>query len=139
MSERATPFEQELAQALGHPVEPIEIPAEVDEAILARAVERAAVVRRSRRRRRRRVLRWAAPAAAVAAAVALVVVLPLTWSADPGAASEAVAAGPDDVNRDGRVDILDAYALARSATDAGRGDVERVALAAVSLGEGGAR
>lgn len=130
MSEQATGIEQQLTEALGAPIEPIGIPAEVDAAILARARERSAVVRRSRRRRR--ALWWAVPAAA---AVTLALALPATWSAEPAAP---VAAGPDDINRDGKVDILDAYALARTARDARSAEVERVALAAVALGRGGA-
>jgi hypothetical protein len=134
MSDRPTPFEQQLAAALGAPIEPIAIPAAVDEAILALARERATEVQRTRRRGR--VLRWAVPAGvAAAAAVALVLVLPVVSSREPaGASSAPVAAGPDDINRDGRVDILDAYALARAERDAARpGEIERVALAAVAL------
>jgi len=62
-------------------------------------------------------------------------------------------AGPDDLNRDGRVDIVDAYLIARSlergrserAWDENRdgkvdrGDVDRIAFASVSLRRGGGR
>jgi hypothetical protein len=64
-----------------------------------------------------------------------------------------VAAGPDDLNGDGRVDIVDAYLMARSiergrterAWDKNRdgkvdrGDVDRIAFAAVSLRRGGGK
>ncbi len=62
-------------------------------------------------------------------------------------------AGPDDLNGDGRVDIVDAYlmarALERGRSERGwdrnrdgkvdRGDVDRIAFAAVSLRRGGGR
>jgi hypothetical protein len=72
-------------------------------------------------------------------------------SPSPEAKPTATIARADDVNRDGRVDVLDAFALAR-AVEAGVGspawdvnrdgavdesDVDAVALAAVSLGGGG--
>jgi hypothetical protein len=101
------------------------------------------------RRRLSRVAPWAAAAAGIA------IVAGLAWLGGRGSAPEAPpAAGivrADDVNRDGRVDVLDAFALAR-AVDAGEGkpawdfnrdgavdraDVDAVALAAVSVGGGG--
>ena len=64
-----------------------------------------------------------------------------------------VAAGPDDLNSDGRVDIVDAYLMARSLERGrsertwdrnrdgrvDRGDVDRIAFAAVSLRRRGGR
>jgi predicted anti-sigma-YlaC factor YlaD len=105
---------------------------------------------------RRRHIGRVAPWAAAAAAVAIVAVAGALWRTgfgppSPAATSPAATARVDDVNRDGRVDVLDAFALARAveagdsspAWDVNRdgavdeGDVEAVALAAVSLGGGG--
>ena len=110
----------------------VPVPAEVDRAVLAMARRRPS---RSRRR-----LRWAA-AVAVAAAVILAVLL-----VPPGAPSVR-----EDIDGNGRVDILDAFALARQ-VEAGRGadrqwdfngdgivngaDVRTVAMAAVRLDGG---
>jgi len=101
-------------------------------------------------------LRRLAPWAAAAAGIAIVAAAGALWrgglwSAAPAFEVPAGIARADDVNRDGRVDVLDAFALAR-ALDAGggrpvwdvnrdgavdEGDVDAVALAAVSLGGGG--
>jgi len=135
-----------------------EAPAGLDEEMAALALGHAARVRGVRgaaaggRRRLARVAPWAA----ATAAVVLVGAAGVLWRG--GLGSSAPAAKPpagigraDDVNRDGRVDVLDAFALAR-AVDAGdrkpewdvnrdgavdEGDVDAVALAAVSLGGGG--
>jgi hypothetical protein len=146
---------EELAAQLGEPLEPAEIPAERDRVVIELAHERAAEIRRAAEQRPRRALRklvWAVPLAA-AAVLALVLVVPaLTGQSDPAEQARPVAAGPDDVNRDGRVDILDAFALARAvesgrsddALDANRdgkvddADVERVSTAAVALAARGA-
>jgi hypothetical protein len=139
-----------LAAALDKPLEPLAIPAGRDRLVLDLAQERAATIRRRAEQRPRRALRklvWAVPLAA-AAVLALVLVVP-ALTGRPGLAEQAapVAAGPDDVNRDGRVDILDAFALARAvergrsddALDANRdckvddADVARVSTAAVAL------
>jgi predicted anti-sigma-YlaC factor YlaD len=113
----------------------IVVPAEVDLAVTDLAREQL-----RRGQRPRRLLRWVAPLAA-AAAVLVAVVVP-RWTGTP--------AEPRDVNRDGVVDILDALALAR-AVEGGTAsaqwdfdgnarvdaaDVDRVALAAVTVGGG---
>ena len=52
------------------------------------------------------------------------------------------AAGPDDINRDGRIDILDAFALSRQLEQTGKtsardkAEVNRIAALAVSLKKG---
>jgi hypothetical protein len=129
-----------LAAELERPLEPLAIPVEREQAVIELARTRAAVIARSSKRRPRRSLRvlaWAIPLSA-AAAVALVFLVPGLRQAETPAASEVVAvAGPDDVNRDGRVDILDAFALARAieadAASIASDDVERVAMNAVAL------
>jgi hypothetical protein len=114
------------------------VPAALDEAILARA--RLALARP--RRRPVRILRWAG--AVAAAAAALLISLLADWS--PAARS------PLDVDRNGRVDILDAFRMARRietgpspdpAWDLNhdgkidRQDVDVVAMAAVKIDGGG--
>jgi predicted anti-sigma-YlaC factor YlaD len=129
-----------LAAELDRPLEPLTIQAEREQAVIDLARRRAAEIGRQQRRRARRPLRvlaWAVPLAA-AAAVALVFLVPGLRQAETPVASEFVApAGPDDVNQDGRVDILDAFALARAIeADAAAGDnadVERVAMTAVAI------
>ena len=134
----------------------IETPEKLDDEMEKLARGHAARVRkvlaaraRDGRRRLSRVAPWAAAAAGIA------IVAGLAWLGGRGSAPEAPPfsgiARADDVNRDGRVDVLDAFALAR-AVDAGEGrpawdfnrdgavdraDVDAVALAAVSLGGGG--
>jgi len=133
-----------LASELGQPLATVEIPAEREQAVLLLARERAAAIRRETTRRPRRVARtlaWAVPLAA-AASLALFFLIPGLQHSEAPAASESVAsAGPDDVNRDGRVDILDAFALARAleadAAAGERDDVERVAKSAVAIANTG--
>ena len=74
----------------------VDVPAEVDE-FMADAARMAA--RRLGRRRVGRVAAWIAPIAAAAAAALWLMARPTVR--------------PEDVNADGRVDILDAFALAR--------------------------
>jgi len=126
----------------------VPVPAEVDHAILAQA-------RRQLRPRPSpwRVLRW--PAAAAAAALLLAVLLPTLQRASRRAPAPAAAERSlplrGDIDGDGRVDILDAFALARrlkarEALDAAcdingdgavnRADVDTVATAAVRLNRG---
>lgn len=87
-----------------------EVPAEIDEAI------RAMAGRRLDGKSRRRVLRWLWPAAA-AAAVLLVLLWPRPMALHEAPAPEPLQSvalpAPGDVNGSGRVDILDAFALAR--------------------------
>jgi predicted anti-sigma-YlaC factor YlaD len=136
-----------LAAELDRPLEPLAIPVEREQAVLELAVKRAEAIRRQSERRPRRPLRklaWAVPLAA-AAAVALFFLVPGLQPAETPVASEAAApAGLDDVNQDGRVDMLDAFALARAIEDnpekGTREDVERVAMTAVAIApRGGAR
>lgn len=116
----------------------------VDAAVLAAA--------RAQFGRRRRRLAWAMPAA-IAATVIVAVTAAVLLSQRPAAvtdgspsggasASRAPAAAapatalPDDVDGSGRVDILDAFALARADDDTPEGRARVAALAArvVSLG-----
>lgn len=144
---------QRLADDLGrlYPPGP-PVPQNVDEAILARARSHFA-----RRRRIRLILGWTGAAGAAAAAIALVLLLrpgpqitPLAQMDERGRASSTGLAR-EDIDRNGRVDILDAFALARDvergavagrALDldgdgrVGRGDVDAVAMAAVRLERG---
>jgi hypothetical protein len=115
----------------------------VDERILGAAREQMA-----RRVRMRWMMRYAIGSVAAAAAVVLIVIR-TTHHAQPAAKSgAAMVAAAEDVNRDGKIDILDAYLMARSlaAKEAiarewdfnhdgivdGR-DVDVIALAAVKL------
>ncbi len=91
---------------------PVTVPEAQDAAILALA---SATARRIRGRRRHLVALGALAAAAA-------VVLMLVWNGPrwPGRDDgRAVAFHPHDVNRDGEVDILDAFALARTVDRAG--------------------
>lgn len=144
------------------------VPPQVDEAILGRARRHFARPRRLIIR-----LRWAAGIAAAAAVVAVGVVLynagvPTVYQPAesqlnghvtaqrispemPAALPDAGAGGRADVDRNGRVDILDAFRLARHIESRGRieakwdlngdgridrADVDLVAFAAVRLDKG---
>ena len=132
---------------------PVAVPPEVDAAMRVAARRHFA-----RRRRVRRLVAWAGAAAAVAL-VALTLRLATTTHKPPTAprmASKPAAPAPrqvarEDIDRDGRIDILDAFALARhlKAQDTPLGawdlngdgevdaaDVKVVAQAAVSLERG---
>jgi hypothetical protein len=142
---RASP---ELARDLGALFAAPEqrVPAVINERILSRA--RAQIMGQSRRRRPP-LLRWAGAAAAAAAVVLVCVWLSVT---QPRPQTRFASAVPADVDGNGQVDILDALVLARQvdahqadAIDvnhdgvANRGDVDAVAMLAVSLQRGGAR
>ena len=130
----------DLEVALSAPPPAIEVPREHDEAILA--LTREVGDRVARRRFTRRVL----PVALVASVAAAAIVF-LILRAAPHRSGPSYAAG--DLNHDRRVDILDAFAIAR-ALDRGqapppdydvnhdrvidRRDVEAAARAAVALG-----
>jgi hypothetical protein len=117
---------------------------ELDERILGAAREQA-----GRRARMRWVLRYAIGSVAAAAAVILIVInLPRREQAASQGGGPAAVAMADDLNRDGKLDILDAYLLAKGLADKqplakewdvnGDGvingkDVDAVALAAVKL------
>jgi hypothetical protein len=122
------------------------VPARVDKIILDQAKQRLAKPRRLIVR-----LRWAAGIAAAAAVVTIGVILlnPQSAIRNPQSVGPVLAGGRADVDANGRVDILDAFRLARSieARDPvapqwdlnGDGridqdDVDLVASAAVRLG-----
>lgn len=122
----------------------IDVPADVDEAVLAGAVKRLGRVRH-RPVVIGRIVPYAA-AAAVLVAVGVWLFLQHQAGGPSGAAQAAIQ--PADVDRNGRVDILDAFALARhveaGTTGAGawdfdgdgavgQADVDVVALRAVAL------
>lgn len=144
-----------------------QVPREVDDAVLAMARRKLG---QPRRRIAVRAVKWASAAAAVAAVIIVALVLPLhgrnahgpraTVSRGSGEklSPEAPIFDRADVNRDGRVNVLDAFALARriearpaqnaiarnaeqydlngdGAVD--RHDVDAIAMAAVRLGQGG--
>ncbi|MBW2276582.1 MAG: hypothetical protein JRF63_03760 [Deltaproteobacteria bacterium] len=133
-----------LAAELGQPLWSVAIPAAREQTVLDLARQRAAAIRRESKPRSRRTLRtlaWAVPLA-TAAAVALVFLVPGLHPTETPTASEVVApAGPDDVNQDGRVDMLDAFALARAIEDdSAHGtvdDVDRLAMSAVAIAKAG--
>jgi hypothetical protein len=124
----------------------LSVPSDVDDRVLGMARRRFAD-----RRPRILVLRWAG-AAALAASVLLAVLLlfPIEEAAEIQPGQVAVAAR-EDLDGSGEVDILDAFALARYIQDdererpewdvnrdgvVDRGDVDVIAMSAVSLGRG---
>ena len=131
----------------------VAVPPAVDAAVMARARGHL-----GRRRWRGPALRWAAAAAAAAAAAVFVLVMPALTSREAPEASRpapmVAKAAPglrDDINGDGQVDVLDAFALARSVENkqklaaawdlnrdgvVDRKDADAVAMAAVSLKRG---
>lgn len=136
---------------------PNTVPAQVDRAILDKARRRLAKPRRLVIR-----LRWAAGITAAAAAIVLGIIFFNPQSRLPRVAHNdmvrnlqsrrlAPAEGRADINADGRVDILDAFRLARDIEASGPGlaqwdlnrdgltdrrDVDVVAFAAVRLDKG---
>ena len=128
----------------------VSVPAEVDERILAQARERLSQPSQTRRRTfPMHILRWALPAGAAAAAAVLVVL----WLGAPKP-DIGLAATRQDIDGSGRVDILDAFALARrietTAEPAKEWDMNRdgivdeldvntIAMSAVSLNQGALR
>lgn len=87
----------------------VSVPVEADQAVLG-----AARAHFARQRRRRMILRLA-PLAAAAAAVILLAIpaIQSVRTQARRAAPAALAARPEDIDRNGRVDILDAFTLAR--------------------------
>lgn len=129
------------------------VPGEVDRAVLDRARQKL-----TRRPRRLSWPRWAA-AGAAAAVIFLAVLLQTDFSPMPERTSKSVAplleaaaaSLPRDIDLNGRVDILDAFKLARHVESAkavetkwdfngdglvNRKDVENIAFAAVRLDKG---
>jgi hypothetical protein len=139
MSEPNEPFSDEipprLAADLSRAVRrPVEIPASVDATILAGARKHAVV--------RRRFRYWRSSLAATAAAATILLAWLLWPAASPPGGQLAM-----DLDRSGRVDILDAYQLARQLPNGkdlngdGRvdqADVDAIAQSAVDL-KGGPR
>ena len=131
------------------------VPPEVDRAVMDRACRH--FVRRKSARDRRRVLRWAGTAAA-AAVIIFAFVLDFTMNSPSNISRLDHPAAQADIDRSGRVDILDALKLARHIESADpaetslslrkqgwdingdglvdRSDVDLVAYAAVRLDKG---
>lgn len=122
------------------------VPAEVDRAVMDR-VQRHFV----RGSGRRSWSRWAAYAATAAAVIIIALVWNVPEESDSMVSKEAMAQLPADIDRNGRVDILDAFKMARyiesdeptqkqwdfnSDGQVNGADVDYVALAAVRLGKG---
>jgi hypothetical protein len=135
---------EELTTRLTRSLEPLAIPPERKRAVLDLARERAAAIRASAGRRPRRSLRvlaWAVPLAAAAVVALVFLVSGLQPPATPAASESVAVAVPDDINGDGRIDILDAFALARAieadAAAGDRSDVDRVAMTAVAITKSG--
>jgi hypothetical protein len=130
---------------------PVGVPPEVDRAVLDRAYKhfRQAPAESGRRRFHRA---WFWRAAAAAAVIILAFSLDLTTRVERvGEPSVPAKAQAVDIDQNGRVDILDAFKLARQIESAGpteknwdmngdgivdRGDVDMVAFAAVRLDKG---
>jgi hypothetical protein len=112
------------------PEAPIFVPRTMDEAVARAAREHLAPVRGNARRGARFRIPWPGWAAALAG---VVVALVLLTTARRGGSPFA----REDVNHDGRVDILDSFALARQVRDgngtANPGEVQLIAAHAVSL------
>jgi hypothetical protein len=127
----------------------------IDAAVLHAAGTRAAAIRQRRMRLRTAAWGgWGSLAAAAGLAMAVWVWGPARWTPGPTPVPPRTALAPKDINGDGRVDILDALALARIVEGLTEGqpatawdftgdgtvdqrDVEAVAAAAVRLGERG--
>ncbi len=113
----------------------VPVPSERDASISRMISAEADRIRRAAGPARRG--RWIfAGIAAAAAAAMFVIAFPKALGPRE---SVTVAAGPDDINRDGRVDILDAFQLSRRLEQGGgtggydADDVDRIATLAVSL------
>jgi len=97
----------------------LSVPPEVDRAIMDQAHRR--FVRRQSTRSGRRLLRWAGSIAAAAAVIIFAFSLNLTQKPGPTTTSSfIVEAQAVDIDRNGRVDILDAFKLARHIESADR-------------------
>jgi hypothetical protein len=112
------------------------------------AVIRARVAAIGRERAGRRTVRrviWGAAAGAIAASLLLLLARPEVFHGDAAEVPRAALSDGDDINGDGRVDILDAFQAAREletgAPEAPRdeADVHRIAKLAVALDTGGDR
>jgi hypothetical protein len=128
------------------------VPPEVDRAVLDKANRYFVAVRSSQGGRRR--FRWSVVWKVAAAAAVIIFAFSLDLTKKHGPATDrSVAAGIQavDIDQNGRVDILDAFTLARNIESAGpakkdwdingdgkvnRDDVDMVAFAAVRLDKG---
>jgi hypothetical protein len=126
------------------------VPPEVDRAVMDRAHKHFVALQSGKGRHRR--LYWAWRIAAAAAVVIFAFSLDLTKQAGPTTDRSSLSkTQPVDIDRNGRVDILDAFKLARQIESNGRtetewdfnhdglvnrDDVDVVALAAVRLDKG---
>ncbi len=138
---------QPLSDDLGALYGPgVPVPPELDEAVVDLARRRLAG-----RRRSRMVLRLARVGAAAAAAIALAVWVVLPEEREVGPPAREAVAVREDIDRNGAVDILDAFTLARHIEAAGdlrddwdingdghvdRADVNAIAMTAVRLDRG---
>jgi len=122
------------------------VPPEVDRAVIDRANRHLV-----QRLRRHRLLRWAGPVAAAAAIIIFAFVLDFTKEHGQTVSLLSYAVAQTDIDQNGRVDILDAFKLARHIESAegtearwdingdgmvDRKDVDSVAFAAVRLDKG---
>lgn len=128
----------------------IGVPPEVDHAVMDRANKHLAPLQSGKVKRLR--IHWGWRIAAAAAVIILAFSLDLTKQPDPATDSFSISkAQAVDIDRNGRVDILDAFKLARHIETADRtetewdfngdglidrSDVDMVALAAVRLHKG---
>jgi hypothetical protein len=126
------------------------IPPEVDRAVIDRAHKQLTPIESGKRKRLR--IHWGWRIAAAAAVIILAFSLDLTKQHDPKTDSLTLSkTQPADIDQNGRVDILDAFKLAKHIESAGttetewdfngdglidRSDVDMVAYAAVSLDKG---
>ncbi len=137
---------QAVATALRDVAPALDVPLERDAAILAMARERARLADPAPHPRGRLMLagRWAAAALLVLTVGALVLIqrreLDQAQLAAAPASRAALTHAQADLNGDGRVDVLDAFALARAVVhgtprvgDADRHDVDLILAMAVSL------
>jgi hypothetical protein len=157
MTEKKEHFDEDLrvpsklSNSLKAIFEPqIGVPPEVDRAVMDRANKHFAAVQSGKPRRWR--VHWAWRIAAAAAVIIFAFSLDLTKQAGPTTDNFSIGKTQAvDIDRNGRVDILDAFKLARQIEIAGpaekewdingdgqidRSDVDVVALAAVRLDKG---
>ena len=126
------------------------VPSEVNRAVMDRAFNHFAALQSDKSRRRR--VHWVWRVAAAAAVIIFAFSLDLTKQTGPTTENFSIGKTQAiDIDRNGRVDILDAFKLARHIETAGpaesawdingdgqidRSDVDMVALAAVRLDKG---
>ena len=99
---------------------PLTVPPEVDRAVMDRASQH--FVRRQSIKGGRRRLRWAGTAAAAAAVIIFALVFDFTKQSSPTISQLDHPVARADIDRSGRVDILDALKLARHIESASRAE-----------------